>query len=76
MRFRLQPVEKDLNRLPDAADARGHSVLGHQSVVFLPLPRRNERDVSLALQLDTVIPQVFRRIPRQIAEIRCCFGGI
>ena len=51
VRFRLQPVEKDLDRLPDAADVRGRGVLGHQSVVFLPLTRRNERDISLALQM-------------------------
>ena len=51
VRFRLQPVEKDLDRLPDAADVRGRGVLGHQSVVFLPLTRRNERDVPLGLQM-------------------------
>ena len=51
VRFGLQPVEKDLDRLPDAADVRGRGVLGHQSVVFLPLTRRNERDVSLGLQV-------------------------
>ena len=51
VRFRLQPVEKDLDWLPDAADMRGRGVLGHQSVVFLPLARRNERDISLALQM-------------------------
>ena len=51
VRFRLQPVEKDLDRLPDAADMRGRGVLGHQSVVFLPLTRRNGRDASLALQM-------------------------
>ena len=51
VRFGLQPVEKDLDRLPDAADVRGRGVLGHQSVVFLPLTRRNERDVSLGLQM-------------------------
>ena len=136
VRFGLQPVEKDLDRLPDAADVRGRGVLGHQSVVFLPLTRRNERDVSFALQmrsplrvdigticveptvcdrravqidllcgpqvaetrfadlygarnrqyvraqlgenvqLDAVIPEVFRRIPRQIAELSRCFRSI
>ena len=51
VRFRLQPVEKDLDRLPDAADMRGRGVFGHQSVVFPPLTRRNERDALLALQM-------------------------
>ena len=51
VRFRLQPVEKGRDRLPDAADMRGRGVFGHQSVVFLPLTRRNERDASLALQM-------------------------
>ena len=136
VRFGLQPVEKDLDRLPQGTAVRGRGVRGHQSVVFLPLTRRNERDVSLGLQvrlpvcvnigticiepavcdrravqidllcgpqvaetrfadlygarnrqparaqlgenvqLDAVIPEVFRRIPRQIAEISRRFRGI
>lgn len=51
VRFGLQPVEKGLNRLPDAADVRGRGVRGHQSVIFLPLARRDERDVPLGLQM-------------------------
>ena len=94
VRFRLQPVEKDLDRLPDAADVRGRGVLGHQSVVFLPLcsPQvaetgfadlygaRNRQYVRAQLgenvQLDAVLPEVFRRIPRQIAELSRCFRSI
>ena len=51
VRFGLEPVEKDLDRLPQGTDMRGHGIFGNQSVVFLPLSRRNERDVPLGLQM-------------------------
>ena len=136
VRFGLQPVEKDLDRLPDAADVRGRGVLGDQNIVLFPLSWRDEPDIPLGLQvrfpirvnigavrvkppvrdrravqvdllrrpqvtktgfadlhgtgngqpvrtqlgenvqLDAVIPEVFRRIPRQIAERLRGFRGI
>ena len=51
VRFGLQPVEKDLNRLPQGTDAGGHSIFGNKNIVLFPLSRRDERDVPLGLQM-------------------------
>ena len=49
--FGLQPIEKDLDRLPQGTDMRGHGTLGNQDIVLFPLSRRDERDVPLGLQV-------------------------
>ena len=51
VRFDLQPVEKDLNRLPQGTDAGGHGIFGNKNIVLFPLSRRDERDVPLGLQM-------------------------
>ena len=51
VRFGLQPVEKDLNRLPQGTDAGGHGIFGNKNIVLFPLSRRDERDVPLGLQM-------------------------
>ena len=49
--FGLQPVEKDLDRLPQGTDMRGRGILGNQNIVLFPLSRRDKRDVPLGLQM-------------------------
>ena len=51
VRFGMQPVEKDLNRLPQGTDAGGHGIFGNKNIVLFPLSRRDERDVPLGLQM-------------------------
>ena len=51
VRFGLQPVEKDLDRLPQGTDAGGHGIFGNKNIVLFPLSRRDERDVPLGLQM-------------------------
>ena len=51
VRFGLQPVEKDLNRLPQGTDAGGYGIFGNKNIVLFPLSRRDERDVPLGLQM-------------------------
>ena len=51
VRFGLQPVEKDLNRLPQGTDAGGHGIFRNKNIVLFPLSRRDERDVPLGLQM-------------------------
>lgn len=34
MRFGLQPVEEDFNRLPQGTDMRGRGILRDQNIVF------------------------------------------
>ena len=51
VRFGLQPVEKDLNRLPQGTDAGGYGIFRNKNIVLFPLSRRDERDVPLGLQM-------------------------
>ncbi len=51
VRFGLQPVEKDLDRLPQGTDAGGHGIFGNKNIVLFPLSRRDERDVPHGLQM-------------------------
>ena len=51
VRFGLQPVEKDLDRLPQGTDAGGYGIFGNKNIVLFPLSRRDERDVPLGLQM-------------------------
>ena len=49
VQFYLNDIDHRCESIVEQQEERG--VLGHQSAVFLPLTRHNERDVSLALQM-------------------------
>ena len=51
VRFGLQPVEEDFNRLAQGTDMGGRSILRNQNIVLFPFSRRDERDVPLGLQV-------------------------
>ena len=83
VRFGLQPVEKDLDRLPQGTDAGGHGIFGNKNIVLFPLSRRDERDVPLGLQMGSpfcvdigticVEPAVCDRCAVQIDPMRIRF---